>query len=146
ILGDGSTRLVLIPPGVAHGVKNLATTRGRIIYLVDTHFSADPDASDEGRLPWDFAGLDLWGPTRGEGERREAAWEIPVPRGAGLIGANFARQVRAAHPDDGVVTLEKLTYAGNPANLKDVEADPRHRFVKGDICDAGLVADLMAEV
>jgi len=65
ILGDGSTRLVRIPPGVAHGVKNLATTRGRIIYLVDTHFSADPDASDEGRLPWDFAGLDVWEPTRG---------------------------------------------------------------------------------
>jgi len=65
ILGDGSTRLVRIPPGVAHGVKNLATTRGRIIYLVDTHFSPDPDTSDEGRLPWDFAGLDVWEPTRG---------------------------------------------------------------------------------
>lgn len=65
ILGDGSTRLVRIPPGVAHGVRNLATTRGRIIYLVDTHFSPDPGTSDEGRLPWDFAGLDVWEPTRG---------------------------------------------------------------------------------
>jgi dTDP-4-dehydrorhamnose 3,5-epimerase len=65
ILGDGSTRLVRIPPGVAHGVRNLASTRGRIIYLVDTHFSPDPDTSDEGRLPWDFAGLDVWEPTRG---------------------------------------------------------------------------------
>lgn len=65
ILGDGATRLVRIPPGVAHGVRNLATTRGRIIYLVDTHFSPDPDTSDEGRLPWDFAGLDVWEPTRG---------------------------------------------------------------------------------
>ena len=65
VLGDGATRLVRIPPGVAHGVKNLATTRGRIIYFVDMHFSPDPDASDEGRLPWDFAGVDVWEPTRG---------------------------------------------------------------------------------
>jgi len=72
--------------------------------------------------------------------------KILVTGGAGFIGSNFVRHVLAAHPDDAVVTLDKLTYAGNPANLKDVEADPRHRFVKGDICDAGLVADLMAEV
>jgi dTDP-4-dehydrorhamnose 3,5-epimerase len=65
ILGDGASRLVRIPPGVAHGVRNLATTRGRIIYFVDTHFSPDPDISDEGRLPWDFAGVDVWEPTRG---------------------------------------------------------------------------------
>ena len=65
ILGDGATRLVRIPPGVAHGVRNLAATRGRIIYFVDTHFSPDPDTSDEGRLPWDFAGVDVWEPTRG---------------------------------------------------------------------------------
>jgi dTDP-4-dehydrorhamnose 3,5-epimerase len=65
VLSDGATRLVRIPPGVAHGVKNLAATRGRIIYLVDTHFSPDPDTSDEGRLPWDFAGIDVWEPTRG---------------------------------------------------------------------------------
>jgi len=65
VLGDGNSRLVRIPPGVAHGVKNLAATRGRIIYLVDTHFSPDPDTSDEGRLPWDFAGIDVWEPTRG---------------------------------------------------------------------------------
>ena len=65
VLGDGASRLVRIPPGVAHGVRNLATTRGRIIYFVDTHFSPDPDTSDEGRLPWDFAGVDVWEPTRG---------------------------------------------------------------------------------
>jgi len=65
ILGDASSRLVRIPPGVAHGVRNLASTRGRIIYFVDTHFSADPDTSDEGRLPWDYAGADIWEPARG---------------------------------------------------------------------------------
>jgi hypothetical protein len=50
---------------VAHGVKNLAASRGRIIYLVDTQFSADPDQTEEGRLPWDFAGPEVWEITRG---------------------------------------------------------------------------------
>ena len=65
ILGDGASRLVRIPPGVAHGVKNLAATRGRIIYFVDTLFSPAPDQCDEGRVPWDFAGSDVWEVTRG---------------------------------------------------------------------------------
>ena len=65
VLGDGASRLVRIPPGVAHGVKNLAPSRGRIIYLVDAHFTADPDRCDEGRLPWDFAGADVWDTARG---------------------------------------------------------------------------------
>ena len=65
VLGDGTSRLVRIPPGVAHGVKNLAPTRGRIIYFVDVHFSPDPDQCDEGRLPWDFAGEEIWDVVRG---------------------------------------------------------------------------------
>jgi dTDP-4-dehydrorhamnose 3,5-epimerase len=65
VLGDGASRLVRIPPGVAHGVKNLAPVRGRIIYFVDTHFSPDPDQCDEGRLPWDFAGAEIWDVVRG---------------------------------------------------------------------------------
>src|SRR5215831_8953796 len=52
VLGDGASRLVRIPPGVAHGVKNLAATRGRIIYFVDVQFSAAAADTDEGRLPW----------------------------------------------------------------------------------------------
>jgi dTDP-4-dehydrorhamnose 3,5-epimerase len=65
ILGDGHARLLRIPPGVAHGVKNLAPSRGRIIYLVDCQFSPEPDQTEEGRLPWDFAGADIWDVTRG---------------------------------------------------------------------------------
>jgi dTDP-4-dehydrorhamnose 3,5-epimerase len=65
VLGDGAARLVRISPGVAHGVRNLATTRGRIIYFVDTHFSPEPDQCDEGRLPWDFAGAAIWDVVRG---------------------------------------------------------------------------------
>jgi dTDP-4-dehydrorhamnose 3,5-epimerase len=60
VLGDNASRLVRIPPGVAHGVKNLAASRGRIIYFVDLAFSPAPDQCDEGRLPWDFAGPEIW--------------------------------------------------------------------------------------
>lgn len=65
MLGDGSSRLVRVPPGVAHGVRNLAETTGHIIYFVDVQFSPEPSTSDEGRLPWDYAGADVWDVTRG---------------------------------------------------------------------------------
>jgi dTDP-glucose 4,6-dehydratase len=65
-----------------------------------------------------------------------------VTGGSGFIGSNFVRHVLAGHPDDTVVNLDKLTYAGNPANLQDVASDPRYAFVRGDICDATLVRDV----
>jgi len=65
VLGDGRSRLVRIPPGVAHGCRNLAQTTGRIIYFTDLHFSPDPDSCDEGRLPWDYAGAQIWEIVRG---------------------------------------------------------------------------------
>lgn len=70
---------------------------------------------------------------------------ILVTGGCGFIGSNFVRLCLERCPDVRLVNLDKLTYAGNPANLADVEADPRYRFVKGDICDAGLVGRLFAE-
>ncbi len=69
--------------------------------------------------------------------------KILVTGGAGFIGSNFVRHVLAAHPDDAVVNLDKLTYAGNLENLRDVEGDRRYRFVKGDICDAATVREAM---
>ncbi len=65
VLGDGSSRLVRIPPGVAHGARNLAATTGHVVYFTDLHFSTDPATCDEGRLPWDYAGTDIWDVTRG---------------------------------------------------------------------------------
>jgi dTDP-4-dehydrorhamnose 3,5-epimerase len=65
VLGDGASRLLRIPPGVAHGVRNVGTASGRIVYFTDLHFSAEPSSCDEGRLPWDFAGADVWEVTRG---------------------------------------------------------------------------------
>ena len=69
--------------------------------------------------------------------------KILVTGGSGFIGSNFVRHLLAAHPQDSVINLDKLTYAGNPENLRDVERHPRYRFVKGDICDAALVQDLL---
>ena len=67
---------------------------------------------------------------------------ILVTGGAGFIGSNFILQWRAAE-DSPVVNLDKLTYAGNLGNLEKVAADPRYRFVHGDICDRKLVCDLL---
>jgi dTDP-glucose 4,6-dehydratase len=65
-----------------------------------------------------------------------------VTGGAGFIGSNFIRHVLRAHPEDSVVNLDKLTYAGNLQNVADVADDPRYRFVHGDICDGPLVRDV----
>jgi dTDP-glucose 4,6-dehydratase len=68
--------------------------------------------------------------------------KILVTGGCGFIGSNFIRWVLREHPDDSVVNLDKLTYAGNPANLADLQHDPRYAFVHGDIGDAKLVRDV----
>jgi dTDP-glucose 4,6-dehydratase len=69
--------------------------------------------------------------------------KLIVTGGAGFIGSNFVRHVLREHPDDRVVNLDKLTYAGNPANLADIARDPRYTFVQGDVCDATLVRDVL---
>jgi len=68
-----------------------------------------------------------------------------VTGGAGFIGSNFVHYVLRVGGDVAVVNLDALTYAGNLANLADVESDPRHRFVKGDIRDAATVERVMRE-
>lgn len=68
-----------------------------------------------------------------------------VTGGAGFIGSNFIHYLLRKYPDIEIVNLDKLTYAGNLDNLKDVEQDPRYRFVKGDICDQQLVEPLVKE-
>ncbi len=65
-----------------------------------------------------------------------------VTGGAGFIGSAFVRRTLARHADVHVTVLDKLTYAGNLANLAPVAGDPRHRFVQGDINDAPLVDEL----
>lgn len=65
VLGDGQAELLFIPPGVAHGAANLTSRPAEIIYVTDRHFSPDPDATDEKRLPWDLLGADFWQMERG---------------------------------------------------------------------------------
>jgi len=72
--------------------------------------------------------------------------KILVTGGAGFIGSNFVRHLLTAHPDDAVVNFDKLTYAGNLENLRDVEKDPRYRFVRGDIGDRAQVLEAMEGV
>ncbi len=69
-----------------------------------------------------------------------------VTGGAGFIGSNFIRYMLGKYPDYEIVNLDKLTYAGNLENLRDVEKAPRYSFVKGDICDVKLMDDLAKNI
>ncbi len=68
---------------------------------------------------------------------------ILVTGGAGFIGSNFVREW-FSQSDEAIVNLDKLTYAGNPANLADFVTDRRYTFVHGDIADSKLVSDLLS--
>jgi dTDP-glucose 4,6-dehydratase len=72
--------------------------------------------------------------------------KVLVTGGAGFIGSNFILWALENKPDWNIVNLDKLTYAGNLANLKDVENNPRYSFVKGDICDPKIVSEAMGGV
>jgi dTDP-glucose 4,6-dehydratase len=62
-----------------------------------------------------------------------------VTGGLGFIGSHFIRLALRERPELEIANLDAVTYAGNPANLDDVANDPRYRFIRGDICDAGKV-------
>lgn len=68
--------------------------------------------------------------------------KILVTGGAGFIGSYFIKYWMNKYPEDSIVNLDKLTYAGNLENLKEVENNPNYKFVKGDICDKELVMEI----
>lgn len=70
---------------------------------------------------------------------------ILITGGAGFIGSHVVRLFVNKYPDYRIVNLDKLTYAGNLANLKDIEDRPNYTFVKGDICDFESVCRLFSE-
>ncbi|MBN1928651.1 MAG: dTDP-glucose 4,6-dehydratase [Chlorobiaceae bacterium] len=70
---------------------------------------------------------------------------ILITGGAGFIGSHVVRHFLNRYPDYTITNLDKLTYAGNLANLKDVESNPSYRFVKGDIADGQFLLDLFRE-
>lgn len=75
----------------------------------------------------------------------ESTLKVLVTGGAGFIGSNFIRYALKEHADWQMINLDKLAYAGNLENLRDVEEDIRYHFVKGDIADAKLVRSLLCE-
>ena len=71
--------------------------------------------------------------------------KIMVTGGAGFIGSNFIHYLLREYDDIKVINYDKLTYAGNLDNLKDIENDARYHFIKGDICDKELVERVIKE-
>ena len=70
--------------------------------------------------------------------------KILVTGGCGFIGSNFIRYMFATYPDIEIVNLDKLTYAGNPENLRDIDGLDGYTFVHGDICDETRVEKIMS--
>ena len=70
---------------------------------------------------------------------------ILITGGAGFIGSHVARLFVNKYPDCHIINLDKLTYAGNLANLKDIEDRPNYTFVKADICDYDTVKDIIVK-
>jgi len=71
---------------------------------------------------------------------------ILVTGGAGFIGSNFIHFMLQNYKSCKIINLDKLTYAGNPDNLKDIEDDPRYEFIKGDIRDKEIGEDVFKQV
>ncbi len=70
--------------------------------------------------------------------------KLLVTGGAGFMGSNFIRYILSKYETYSIINFDKLTYAGNLENLRDVEKDPRYQFVRGDICDEQAVLAVMA--
>ena len=70
---------------------------------------------------------------------------IIITGGAGFIGSHVVRLFVNKYPDYRIINVDKLTYAGNLANLKDIENQPNYRFVRADICDFDAMYALMQE-
>ena len=70
---------------------------------------------------------------------------ILVTGGAGFIGSHVVRLLVNKYPESRIINLDKLTYAGNLANLRDIEDRPNYLFVKGDICDFELLLKLFSQ-
>lgn len=72
--------------------------------------------------------------------------KILITGGAGFIGSNFIHYILNQYPNHTIINIDKLTYAGNYDNIADLENNPNHIFIKGDICDKELVNNAMKNV
>jgi len=80
--------------------------------------------------------------SQGRGAHATNMQTLLVTGAAGFIGSNFVRMVRSRNEPVRMIALDKLTYAGNLANIADVVDEQRVIFVKGDVCDRGLMSEL----
>ncbi len=71
--------------------------------------------------------------------------KLIVTGGAGFIGSNFVHHWCKKYPEDRIIVLDALTYAGNRKNIADLEAKKNLRFVQGNICDRTLVDQILEE-
>ncbi len=71
--------------------------------------------------------------------------KLLVTGGAGFIGSNFIHYILKNYPEDEIVNLDSLTYCGNLENLKEIENNPKYKFIKGDICNVELVDGLIKQ-
>ncbi|SHF52184.1 dTDP-glucose 4,6-dehydratase [Caldanaerobius fijiensis DSM 17918] len=71
--------------------------------------------------------------------------KVLVTGGAGFIGSNFIKYMLKKHSDYKIINLDKLTYAGNLENLRDIEHNPNYTFIKGDIADRDLVDEIFSK-
>src|SRR3989344_2811822 len=81
-----------------------------------------------------------------ENKKYKINMKLLITGGAGFIGSNFVHYWMKNHPDDQVIVLDKLTYAGHKSSLKDLEENPNFKFTQGDICDSEIVKTVMQGV
>jgi len=72
--------------------------------------------------------------------------KLLITGGAGFIGSNFIHYWLKKYPEDQIINLDLLTYAGNLENLREVKDNKNYKFIKGDICDKNLVNDLVKDI
>ena len=71
---------------------------------------------------------------------------ILITGGCGFIGSNVVRHFVRKHPSDTIINYDKLTYAGNPENLRDIEKEPNYQFIWGDVCNFELLRHVLRGV
>ncbi len=79
------------------------------------------------------------------GEKSREFKTLFVTGGAGFIGSNFIHYIIRKYPEYKIINLDKLTYAGNLENLKDIDNNPNYRFIRGDICDRIIVEEIFSQ-
>lgn len=80
------------------------------------------------------------------GRKKRVNMKLLVTGGAGFIGSNFILYWLKNHPEDSIINLDKLTYAGNLENLKQAEGNTNYKFIHGDICDVKIVKEAMNDI